>query len=48
MEDLEDLEGLIEILTELRGENIVIQNDPSIFNVLSNPFNISYSPVSLV
>lgn len=32
MDDLEDLEGLIEILAELRRENI-IQNDPSIFNV---------------
>lgn len=32
MDDLEDLEDLIEILAELRRENI-IQNDPSIFNV---------------
>ena len=32
MDDLEDLEGLIEILAELRRENI-IQNDPSFFNV---------------
>lgn len=32
MDDLEDLEDLIEILAELRRENI-IQNDPAIFNI---------------
>lgn len=32
MDDLEDLDDMIEILGELRRENI-IQNDPSIFNV---------------